>query len=182
MVKGFYEDLAIAKKGERIVLEVLQNFNNDAYEFTDVSNEKEYWHRGDIECYDDDWLCSYYIDVKDDSCISYTGNLLAEHRVWYKGSGWKEGFMQNATYDYVAYLSQADKKIYMLDFEAWKKQYRKVFKKHINIPHGGNQTTDAFLMPLNDARKLGIVVAEIDYEERKGKYYPIKTDSKFAVA
>jgi hypothetical protein len=128
MVKGFYEDLKKAKKGEQIVLEVLRNANTE-YDFDDVSNDKEYWHRGDIECWDDTWLCSYYIDVKDDGCVSSTGNILAEHRVWYKGSGWKEGFMQSATYDYVAYLSQPDNKIYLLDFEAWKKQYKKVFCK-----------------------------------------------------
>ena len=163
-----------AKKGEAIVLDVLRNAGAENYEFTDVSNDEMYWHRGDIECYDDDWLCSYYIDVKDDGCVSKTGNILAEHRVWYQDSGWKDGFMQSATYDYVAYLSQPDNKIYMLDFEAWKKYYKKVFKKHINIPHGGEQTTDAYLMPLKDAKRLGVVVAEIDYKFGDNGYYPVQ--------
>lgn len=182
MVKGFYEDLAKAKKGEAIVLEVLSNATTD-YDFNDVSNDQQYFHRGDIECYDNFWFVHYYIDVKDDSCVSYTGNILAEHRVWYRSSGWKEGFMQSANYDYVAYLSQPDNKIYMLDFEAWKKNYRKHFKKHINIPHGGEQTTDGYLMSLKEARELGIIIAEIDYSYDKNKgYFPVKIDSKLEVA
>lgn len=170
MVKGFYDDLKAAKKGESIVLNVLKSITTD-YEFDDVSNDKTYWHIGDISVYDNAWDCHYYIDVKDDSCISYTGNILAEHRVWYKDSGWEKGFMQTACYDYVAYLSQADKKIYILDFPLWKKHYQNVFKKHKYIPHGGEQTTDAYLMSLNKAKELGIVLYEIDYGFDGKKYY-----------
>lgn len=176
MVKNFYEDLSKAKKGEAIVLNVLINASNsDDYKYNDVSKEREYFHKGDIECYDANWLCNYYIDVKDDSCVSRTGNILAEHRVWYKNGGWQKGFMQSASYDYVAYLSQPDNTIYMLDFEAWKKNYKSTFKKHLYIPHEGEQTTDGYLMALKDARKLGIVIAEIkyDYDEEKG-YYPVE--------
>ena len=177
MVKGFYEDLAKAKKAEAIVLNIMQNATTE-YEFTDVSDDKEYWHIGDIQIYDDMMGCNYYLDVKDDGCVSYTGNILAEHRVWYKDSGWEQGFMQNAQYDYVGYLSQPDNKLYILDFNKWKQNYKKYFKKHIQIPHGGNQTTDAYLMSLKDAKKLGIVIAEIEYEERTGWYFPVKIDGK----
>lgn len=172
MVRGFYNDRQKAKNGEHIVLEVLRNATKD-YEFDDVSDDAAYFHKGDIVIHDSIWSCDYYIDVKDDGCISSTGNLLAEHRVWYKDSGWKEGFMQNSDYDYVAYLSQPDKKIYILDFPLWKKYYKKYFKKHIFIPHEGEQTTDGFLMPLWQARELGVVIAEINYYYNKENgYFP----------
>ena len=175
MVKGFMEDLKKAKRGERIVLEVLRSATRD-FTFDDVSDCEECFHKGDIVIHDPFWSSDYYIDVKDDGCISSTGNLLAEHRVWYKDTGWCEGFMQNSNYDFVAYLSQPDKKIYILDFPLWQRYYQKHFKNHIFIPHGGEQTTDAFLMPLNKARKLDIVICELDYDydEERG-YFHVKT-------
>lgn len=169
MVKGFYDDLAKAKKAEAIVLDVLRHCTDD-YEFNDVSNDEAYWHIGDIEI--DDGICEYYLDVKDDGCISRTGNLLAEHRVWYKNGGWQEGFMQNSNYDYVGYLSQPDHMLYILDFDLWKQHYKKRFKRHLYIPHGGEQTTDGYLMPLDTARKLGIIIAEIEYAEENGHFIP----------
>ena len=177
MVKGFYEDLAAARQAEQLVLKVLQNTNTEEYDFNDVSEDPEFFHRGDIEIWDDTWGYHLYMDVKDDGCVSSTGNILAEHRVWYAGSGWAKGFMQNSTYDYIAYLSQPDKKIYILDFDLWRKYYKTNYKRHIEIPHYYNgrktQTTDAYLMPLETARKLGIMIAEIDYKEDNGDYFPV---------
>ncbi len=177
MVNGFYEDLAAARKAEQLVLEVLRNTKTDEYEFNDVSEDPEFFHRGDIEIWDDTWGYHLYMDVKDDGCVSSTGNILAEHRVWYSGDGWKKGFMQNSTYDYVAYVSQPDNKIYILDFDLWRKYYKTNYKRHIEIPHYKNgrktQTTDAYLMPLDTARKLGIMVAEIEYKKEDGKHMPV---------
>lgn len=174
MVKGFYSDLAKAKKGEDIVRQVLQGCQ-DKYSITDVSEIKEMWHRGDIEIHDVEENISYYLDVKDDSRIAQTGNLLAEHRVYYvKDNKWTEGFMQRATYDYVGYLSQQNKIIYILDFKLWQKYYLSKSEKHIHIPHG-YQTTDGYLMSLDKARKLGIVIAEIKYDtEDDVTFYPIE--------
>ena len=74
MVKGFYDDLKAAKKGESIVLNVLKSITTD-YEFDDVSNDKTYWHIGDISVYDNAWDCHYYIDVKDTDRIFYEGDM-----------------------------------------------------------------------------------------------------------
>lgn len=174
MVKNFYSDLAKAKLGENIVRQVLQGCQ-DEYEIYDVSEDKEYWHKGDIEIYDVEEHISYYLDVKDDSRIHQTGNLLAEHRVWYAKGGWCEGFMQNSDYDYIGYLSQPDKMIYILDFRMWQKYYLTKSQRHLQIPHGGAQTTDGYLMSLDTARKLGIVIAEIKYEEyEKDCFVPLE--------
>jgi hypothetical protein len=176
MVENFYEDLAAARKAEQLVLEVLRNTNTEDYIFNDVSEDPEYFHRGDIEIWDDFFGYHIYMDVKDDGCISKTGNILAEHRVWYADAGWQQGFMQNSTYDYIAYVSQQDNKIYILNFHQWKRFYKTNYKRHIEIPHYKNdkktQTTDAYLMSLETARKLHIVEAEIDYKKKNGKYVP----------
>lgn len=178
MVENFYKDLAAAKKAEKLVLEVLRNVGSEDYKFTDVSDDPEYYHRGDIEIWDNVWGYNLYMDVKDDGCVSNTGNILAEHRVWYSDSGWQKGFMQNSTYDYIAYVSQPDKKIYILNFNLWRKHYTTTFKRHINIPHYKNgrktQITDAYLMSLKTARALGIMVAEIDYKkDSNGEHIPV---------
>ena len=124
MFKQFKIDLLNAKEAERIVMEVLQTLSGDTYTYTNVSENKEYWHKGDILCEDKIYYCRNYIDVKDDSCISRTGNILAEDRVYYEDDGiFIDGFMKTAKYDYVAYVSKADNKIYMLDFQLWKKNY-----------------------------------------------------------
>lgn len=178
MVDNFYEDLEAARKAEKLVLDIFRNSGTEDYKFNDVSADPEYYHRGDIEVWDECWQYNIYVDVKDDGCVANTGNILAEHRVWYSNSGWKKGFMQNSSYDYVAYLSQQDHKIYILHFDLWRKYYKTQYKKHINIPHYKNgrniQTTDAYLMPLYKARELGIIVAEIDYKrDDKGNYVPV---------
>ena len=169
MVKGFYDDLAKAKRAEQITLEVLETATLD-YDFTDVSTEEEYYHKGDIEVYDLDWDCHYYIDVKDDGVIYKTGNFLAEDQIYYKESGeLRDGFMRNSTYDYVAYVSQPEQKIYMLDFTAWQKYYKQGFFKR--IPHE-DQNTHGYLMPKWKAREYGILLAEIDYRKTDSGYIP----------
>ena len=171
MFKQFKIDLLNAKEAERIVMEVLQTLSGDTYTYINVSENKECWHKGDILCEDKIYYCRNYIDVKDDSCISRTGNILAEDRVYYEDDGiFIDGFMKTAKYDYVAYVSKADNKIYMLDFQLWKKNYKRE-GKFKEIPHS-RQTTYAYLMSLNKAKELGIVVAEIDYAANDGCYYP----------
>ena len=169
MVKKFYEDLANAKKAEGIVLDILRNCS-DEYSFVNVSDDKYYWHKGDIVI--NDGLDDYYLDVKDDGCIYRTKNILAEHRVKY-GSTWCDGFMQNSQYDYVGYLSQPDNMLYILDFALWKKYYLSKSQKHLYIPHS-DQTTDAYLMSLKRAKELGIVLFTIEYKEDDGHYVPVE--------
>lgn len=165
MFTDFLRDLQKAQTGENIVCDVLSKLlGEDDYTINNVALDEQFYYKGDIAV-TDSWGDTVYIDVKDDSCICNTGNILAEHRVWIRGKGWVDGFMQKAQYDYVAYLSQPDKKIYILDFALWKKYYKTVFVRHLFIDHNGEQTTDGFLMRLDSARDLGIVVMEIGYDE-----------------
>ena len=47
MVKNFFSDMAIAKTAERTVLDVFSKIAPQ-YNFTDVSNDRRYFYRGDI--------------------------------------------------------------------------------------------------------------------------------------
>ena len=165
---GFTTDRKKARKAELLVLNVFNSIKCD-YVFEDVADQEEYYYKGDIITFDNDWDQEICIDVKDDSCIDRTCNFLAEHRVKYPKSGWQTGFMQHAEYDYVAYLSQQRQTIYMLDFAAWQKYYKTNYKKRLMIPHYNDygyweQTTDGYLMPIYMAKELGIIVATIKYD------------------
>lgn len=113
MFTDFLRDLQKAQTGENIVCDVLSKLlGEDDYTINNVALDEQFYYKGDIAV-TDSWGDTVYIDVKDDGCICNTGNILAEHRVWIRGKGWVDGFMQKAQYDYVAYLSQPDMKIYI---------------------------------------------------------------------
>ncbi len=164
------EDLKKAKPAEWIVRCVLASASLDLadwktdwniYYFDDKSDEKKYWHIGDIECTDSLLDETFYIDVKDDGMISKTGNIFAEDNKIFKSNGKKEkGFMRNSEYDYVAVISQPDNKIYMLDFKEWKKYYRQ--GKYVTS-YLSDATCYGFVMPIWKAKRLGIIKYEIDY-------------------
>ena len=173
MLNKFYEDLAKAKKGEAIVLEVLRNVATD-YDFNDVSDDARFYYRGDIEVYDQNWDAHYYMDVKMDGCIGRTHNILCEEKVWMKeGSYYSKGNMQS-DYDYLAILSVDTQRIFIIDFNKLKQHYKEgknYYKDH------GDQITYGRLFPLNKAWKYNMVKAVIAYEQRNGKYMPVKVVS-----
>lgn len=152
--------------GERITLEVLRNSTLDYY-FNDVSDEVEYRYLGDIEAVDD-WNERTYLDVKMDGCIARTGNILCEDKVYFKDThSYSKGNMQS-NYDYLAIISVETKQIWIIDFPLLKKYYKegRVYKKD-----HGEQITYGTLFSLYKARKYGMVVAEITYND---EYYPIE--------
>lgn len=172
MVSNFYSDMAKAKKGEQIVLNVLQH-TTDEYVFDDVSNLVDYRYRGDIRALDECWgLDEYCLDVKMDSCIGRTGNILCEEKVYFYDAGWAKGNMQS-DYDALAIISVDTQKIYIIDFPKLKKHYKEgytYYKDH------GEQITYGYLFPLSKAWKYDMVKAIITYEKRKDGYYPVKVD------
>ena len=166
MVTNFYKDLKKAKVGEAITLDVLRNSTLD-YDFNDVSEEEEYRYLGDIEAVND-WNERKYLDVKMDSRIAETGNILCEYKVYFKDTGtYAKGNMQS-NYDYLAIISVEAKKIWIIDFPLLKKHYKE--GKPYTKDHG-EQITYGTLFSLNKARKYNMVVAEITYNE---DHYPIE--------
>ena len=168
MVSTFFEDLAEARVYEALVLEVLRNYKSNDYVFEDVTKDSEYYHKGDIVAYDTNTLEEKYIDVKNDSVMHKSHNILCEDKVFYKESNcYKKGFMYS-DYDYIAFVSEPEKKIYMLDFALLKKHYK--LGKFIRVYHG-EQDTLGYLLPLKKAELLGIIKAEINYIQRDDGTY-----------
>ena len=189
MFDKFKTDLNNAKEAEKIVKDVLESMTND-FDFQDVSEKKECWHLGDIKAYYnycsycsgfgfgdnplsydeyEEYKYNYYIDVKDDSRIGDTGNILCEEKVYYKKNGIvKDGFMYNL-YDYLAIVNEKDKMIYILDFHLLQKVYKQGRKMRL---YYSDQYSDVYLYSLDKAKDNGILMAVIGYEEDRGYYYP----------
>ena len=80
MVKDFFKDLNKAKKAEQIVATALSNLG---YSVADVSNDRSFFYKGDL-------LITLptgekkFVEVKDDSRIADTRNILCEEEVYYK--------------------------------------------------------------------------------------------------
>lgn len=166
-ISNFSEDVKIAHKDEQFVTNLLQ-LNTLDYSFNWVGQEQNHYYDGDIQI--SDGTNTWYADVKTDDTCYRTHNILAEHRVKFRKNGWQDGFMQKCNYNFVFYLSKAESKIYIIDFAAWKQQYKKQYKKHILIPHDdiyGNwlQTTDAYLMGIDKAKELDIILATLSYDD-----------------
>lgn len=123
MVTNFYRDLEKAKKAEAIVKEVLSSLTSK-YEFIDVSNVPKYYHKGDILAVDKESGKQIFIEVKDDSRIADTKNILCEDLVYYYETG--EEVKGNFYNDYEVYciVSQPERKIYFYDFGTLQRVYK----------------------------------------------------------
>lgn len=171
MVANFYSDLEKAKTGEAITLSVLQH-TTDEYVFDDVSEDEEYYYRGDIRATDNDWgLDEFYLDVKMDSRIADTGNILCEEKVYFKESGTYSKGNMKSDYDYLAIISVDAQRIFIIDFPKLKKHYK---EGRFYTKDHGEQITYGTLFPLSKAWKYNMVEAVIDYEKRDDGYYPTK--------
>lgn len=158
MVANFFKDLERAKTAEVLVKDVLSSMTDD-YTFESVGDQRQYYHKGDIKVTDKNGN-EHFIEVKDDTCISKTGNVLCEEEVFYDSIGdYVPGFM---TYDYEIFCvaSRDANKLYIIDFEVLKRLYRKCPKKDLH--HPGQMSICSFV-PVAMIRKEGGMIAEIDY-------------------
>ena len=87
MSDWFLKDLLKAHKAEELVREALASLT-DVYKFEVVADNKEYYHKGDIKATDADGN-EIMIEVKDDSRIGETGNILCEESVYYYESNYE---------------------------------------------------------------------------------------------
>lgn len=158
MVSNFWSDLAQAKKAEDLVREVFASLT-DKYTFIDVGSQREYFKKGDIKAIAADGR-EIFIEVKDDSRIAETQNLLCEEECYYYFSGdWAKG---NFYSDYQIYcvVSKAEQKIYVMDFNVLKKHYKSGRFKQIKH---SEQITYCYLCPLDEVRSWGAMIAEVNY-------------------
>lgn len=98
MVSNFFSDLEKGHKAEDIVRNTFAALTNE-YSFYDVSGDREYYRKGDIKAIDDDDN-EIMIEVKNDSRIAETRNVLCEELVTYADGGFSDGNMYS---DYEIY-------------------------------------------------------------------------------
>ena len=161
MISNFYEDLEKAHGAEIIVLNTFQALAPN-YHFTDVSSNKEFWHKGDILATSPAGAVTA-IEVKDDSCIARTGNVLCEDQVFYHNKNGSSALLDgnmHSNYEIYCVVSQEASRIVVLDFKTLYEHYHE--GRYVIIPHA-EQTTYAYLMSLEQLLALGAIIAVIDY-------------------
>ena len=158
MLTQFFIDLNKAKEAEQLVRQIFAQLT-DQYQFVDVSNDKEYYYKGDIKAIAANGK-EIYIDVKDDGTIHRTGNVLCEEEVYFKQSGHFGKGNMKSDYDIMAIVSKQEQKIYVIDFNILKQHYKKGEYKEINHP---TQVTHCYLCELWRLRKWGALITTIDY-------------------
>lgn len=158
MVKEFYKDLAQAKSAEKLVRDVFSSLTFD-YQFIDVSEQREYYKKGDIKAVDKDGN-EIMIEVKNDSRIAETHNVLCEEQVFYydvcdvvKGNFYND-------YEIYCVVSQEERKIYVMDFKVLKQHYKSGIYQEIRH---SDQITYCYLCGLSAVRKWGAMIAEVDF-------------------
>ena len=160
MVKNFFSDMAIAKTAERTVLDVFSKIAPQ-YSFKDVSEDRQYFYKGDILTTAKDGR-EIGIEVKQDSRIWETSNVLCEEKVLFFNNGNKNmarGNMQS-NYDVYCVVSPQKRRIWVFNFAAMKKCYK--HGRYVRIPHK-EQITFAYLVPIDYFDKQGALMAIIDY-------------------
>ena len=158
MLKDFYHDLQAAKKAEKIVKDTFSALAI-GFAFEDVSEAREYFYKGDIKA-TDPLGRETFIEVKDDSRIAETKNILCEYEVYYKENDYYSKGNMHSNYDVYCIVSQAERKIYVLDFKILKEIYKK--GQHRVIPHA-QQDTYCYLLPISIAKRYGAMIAELEY-------------------
>lgn len=158
MVSNFKRDLDAARDAEFLVLQLLIGAT-DAYDFYWVGDNREYFNKGDIKAVNKATGKEIFIEVKDDSRIADTDNVLCEDRVDYDGYS-AIGNIHNEYNIYIV-VSKQERKIYILDGEVLKANYKLGEFKYIQHRQ---QATAAYLLPLGIMRRKGGLLATISYD------------------
>lgn len=147
MLTNFEKDRQAAKEAEQIVFNFLASGLKD-FTITNVSESKGCLLKGDIlaEC----GGAQFFIEVKDDSRINETHNILFEEAVYYKWSGATQ--RNEIDTDIYAVVSKAENKIYFFNFRKLKKLAK--FAPSRTIPHE-EQTTYCKLIDLEATKRSG---------------------------
>ena len=160
MNSQFYKDLEAARDAEYLVRDLLAGATKD-YEFHWVGDNPTYYHKGDIAAVNKATGAVSFIEVKDDSRIADTGNILCEEQVEFFDCDYcRKGNMYNEFDVYVVVSKQA-REIYVIRGEVLKANYKQGYKKY--IPHK-TQATDAYLLPLGVIKEAGGLLAVIKYD------------------
>lgn len=158
MLDNFQRDLEFGQQAERIVQETFSALDSErTYEL--VGDIPQLYHTGDIRVTDKSGNVRY-IEVKNDSVIHKTGNVLCEDEVYYKRHDYLTNGNMYSNYDIYAVVSQEQRKIYVIDFRVLKKIYRKGSFKVIEHPQ---QTSYVYLLDINEIDRLGGLITVVNY-------------------
>lgn len=160
MLTNFYRDLEKAKAAEELVLKTFSSLSNQ-YTFTNVSDIPEYYKKGDIKATALDGR-EIFIEVKDDSRIHETKNVLCEYEVYYIDSRERKEGNMKSFYDIYCVVSKAENKIYIFDFKKLKKFY--MYGRRKEIPHS-EQVTYCYLTPIKLLEENGALLHTINIED-----------------
>lgn len=157
-VENFFKDLRHAQVAEQRVCQVLSS-TVPTYVFRLVSDQPEYYHRGDIRAFG---MCGdeHFIEVKADSRIAQTGNVLCEEAVYYNNTDEEKPGNMYSDYDIYAIVSEQNKQIYFIDFSWLREHYKK--GRYKVIPHS-DQTTYCYLLPLSFVKANGALLGVLEY-------------------
>ncbi len=159
MLRDFKKDLENARGAELLTLSLLESLTND-YEFFDMTQDRSWRYKGDIKA-----VCKATgkvigIDVKDDSRIAETKNILCEEESYIKECDYFiKGSMQS-DYDVLAIVSQPERKIFFIDFEILKQNYT---RGEYRVIRHYDQDTYCYLLPIGMLKSKGGIIATIDY-------------------
>ena len=124
MLTNFYDDLNKARAAERLTLDTLAALTTN-YAFEMVADQREYFYKGDILATDCRTGKQYFIEVKDDSRIAETRNILCEYEVYFKDGGYTRKGNMYCESDVFAIVSKAEQKIYLIDFKTLQANYKR---------------------------------------------------------
>jgi hypothetical protein len=157
MLNKFYSDLAVGKRAEEIVFNTFSALDSKhTYEM--VSGFREFFYSGDIVALGEEK--PIYIEVKNDSRIADTGNVLCEEEVYYKKHDYYGKGNMDCECDVFAVVSEEQRKIYVINFEVLKSNYRRGTYKEIEHPQ---QITYCYLLPLSEIKRLGGLISVVSY-------------------
>ena len=158
MVTTFYRDLRAARAAETLVRDVLAS-HTSGIKYELVGDEREYFHKGDIKATNADGSV-FFIEVKDDSRIWETRNVLCEDAVFYEERQNMEPGNMHSDYEVYCVVSQHERKLYFIDFKKLQANYKKGFYKEMAHPE---QTSYTYLCQLWQIKKWGAYLGAIKY-------------------
>ena len=158
MCKQFYIDLRKAHRAEDLVREQFSKLT-DKYTFEDVANNPFYYHKGDIKAVAKDGK-EVMIEVKDDSRIAETKNILCEEGNYFFDTGEMVDGNFYSDYEIYTIVSKSERKIYVLDFLKLKEIYKNYPITEIKHPQ---QISYVRLVPLSAARRNNALIEVVEY-------------------
>ena len=158
MVANFFNDLNNARVAENLVYSTFGAKTKD-YEFTQVGDKPAYYYKGDVIATAKDGR-EIGIEVKCDSRIGHTRNVLCEYKVFYYDSGTYGKGNMCSDYDIYTIVSYSTREIFVIDFKKLKEIYTKGY--HKVIPHA-DQDTYCYLVPLSMVEASGALITTIGF-------------------